>query len=99
MIKLNLPVTTARVGMAFNMPINSAVDRVIESARELDKAAEKMRDTREDFADKLVQAVKARLGARSRHTLAAASAEAEGFGAKLKTAIQKKLGQRQYRKG
>ena len=97
MIKLHLPVTTASVGTAFNMPIDDIIERLRASARELDAAAKNVPGKREVFGQKLTQAAKAKLRSRSRHTVAAASDEAESFGEKLKKAVQKKLGQRARR--
>jgi hypothetical protein len=75
-----------------------AVDRVIESARELDKAAENMRGRREDdFGQRLTAAVKRKLGKRACQTphVTADADDESSFGEKLKQAVQKKVGQRQ----
>jgi len=96
-MKINYPTTS--FATAFGMPVNCAVDRVIESARQLNAAVAKT-SQRQDFGARLRDAVKAKLARRqpSRIT-AAADDDDESFAEKLKKAVEKKQGlQKQHKK-
>ena len=91
--------------MAFNMPINDAIDRVRASAVELDAAAEKVRGKRDNFGEQLTAAVKRKVAERQPRKVAkhpmpehiTADADDQTFAEKLTNAVQKKLGQRARR--
>jgi hypothetical protein len=105
MTKLHLP-TLAAHGVMFALPINEAVDRLMQSARELDAASDKIAREREEyarsaaraedesFAQKLRAAVQRQLPSRSRRKTAAASAADEIFGQKVARIAKEKAKQR-----
>ena len=86
MIKLHVPVTPTGFGMAFSVPIADAIERVRDSAKELDAAAEKTsRERQQDFGSRITQAVKAKLAKRQPSRVAAG---AETFAERLKKAVR-----------
>jgi hypothetical protein len=99
MIQLHSPVTTTRVGMAFNMPINDAIERLNASARELSASAEKAPGHGESFGSQIAQAVKTKLasGTRPRIAVYASSDSDEGFAQRLKEAAKKKSGAKRHK--
>jgi hypothetical protein len=95
--------TTTPFATAFGMPFNDAIQRVFQSARELDDSANKVakeRDqyARNDFSQRIADAVKRKL-AKQPTRITAAATDDESFGAKLKRAVKSAQKQRSgYRK-
>jgi hypothetical protein len=80
----------------FGLPIDEAVRRMQESARELDRAGEKIAAERErmNFGSHIAQAVKRKITAQAQ-SRTAIRAEGDSFGEKLKRAVEKKRRQRE----
>src|SRR5262249_4913951 len=98
--QLYFPTTTT--GTAFGVPINTAIERMLASARELSAAAEKT-PARADqgFGLKLAQAVKNRVASARpcstaifANSAVAPKAEDETFAEQLKKAVEERSGQK-----
>ena len=77
------------------MPINDAIDRLRASARDLDAAVESVPDRREDFGERITQAVRHRVTNRTTHIRAGAD-DGESFAEKVRKAVEKKSGRKQH---
>jgi len=83
------------VGTLFGAPINTAVERLQQSARELNESLEKVskeheENDRRSFGERLKQAVERKVAARAQ-SRGNVRAEGESFGEKLKKAVQRKV--------
>jgi hypothetical protein len=93
MTKLHHHHHTTGFGMAFGLPINDAIQSILQSARDLDDSANKVakeRDqhARNDFGQRIAGAVKRKVA--KQPTRITAAAADESFGEKLRKAIERK---------
>jgi hypothetical protein len=91
--------------MAFGLPVNEAIERLNQSARELNASAEKAPHG-QDFGQKVALAVKRRVALVTRPRTAvfasatavsASSGSDEGFAKRLKEAVEKKSGAKRHK--
>jgi hypothetical protein len=88
-------VSTNSRGTFFGMPVNTAIEKMQQSARELNESLEKVskeheENDRRSFGERLTQAVKRKVAARAQ-SRSNVKAEDETFGQKLKRAVQRKV--------
>jgi hypothetical protein len=91
MLQIHFPVMAGR-GMGFGLPIDEAVQRTEELAKDLSTAAKNNPASSTSFGRKIAQSVKSKVAAHTGVRTAAVTAEDESFGQKIKEAVEKKRG-------